>query len=131
MTETIKLTFLASILLSSFECQTSQWLKRFDIRPGACIVDESERQCIRSFEFYWQLNKAQPVCIYNKGLQKPLYCSKNDIEGTAFIKLNIKSNNEFILVSQLAPNLKAHRQVLVHLLGKDVRKARRHLWSVF
>ncbi|KGJ90519.1 DUF3019 domain-containing protein [Thalassotalea sp. ND16A] len=134
MTKPIQLLITFVIVIGTATAapsHSSHWVKRFDVIPGTCIVDESEHRCIRQFTFYWQLFEAQLVCIYQKSHQEPLYCSESRIEGSERIKLNIDRDNEFILVSQLNNSHRVHRQVLVQQLGIDVRKAKRHLWSVF
>lgn len=102
-------------------------IKYFIIKPNTCVV-EKHSACIGDFEFQWSLNEEQYICIYHQKFKKPLYCNNSKKEDKIILTINVQSINEFTLV---AGEQHSKASITLQKLGVDLRKTRRHLWSVF
>ncbi len=102
-------------------------IEYFIIKPDTCVV-EKQSACEGDFEFLWSLNKEQYVCIYHQKFKAPLFCNNSKKEDKITLRVNVQSINEFTLV---VGEQYSKATITLQKLGVDLRKTRRHLWSVF
>lgn len=126
------LSFVVSLLLLSpmIKAASNPMIESFSILPNICVVAR-ETSCEQNIRFQWRLSHASNSCLYLLGDEKALYCSDMQQQTSIVLTLNVKKDNEFILRLVEVPGKEVRRQLKVRELGKDVRQARRHVWSVF
>lgn len=123
----IRVLFTCLVFTTSSVAANNSIIEAFTVKPGLCIVEKGQA-CRQSFIFYWRLSNAYPACIYQGNSLRPLICveAKKEMEKELYIALNL-SDTFTLKVAQKQQS----QQIHVRELGKDVRQARRHLWSVF
>lgn len=102
-------------------------IEYFIIKPNICVV-EKHSSCESDFEFQWRISEEHYICIYHQQSVKPLYCNRSQKEEKIVLAVNIQSQSEFTLIVG-EQHYKA--SITLQKLGVDLRKTRRHLWSVF
>jgi len=104
-------------------------IKRFDIRPAVCVIEE-DADCHSRFVFSWDLAYATQVCLKSHQHKEFLVCDDNasfEIE----LVVDISDNSYYDLIPQNNTHLRESQMIEVQRLNKDVRILHRRIWSVF
>ncbi|WP_105257917.1 DUF3019 domain-containing protein [Pseudoalteromonas sp. T1lg88] len=125
---------LSAIALAPMCCWAQQKpeleFQSFEILPSICIVEQGH-PCQRNFAFQWSLNQAASSCLENSTDAKVLMCTNQASLSQAYdTELNLRATTTF-KVRDDSKTTAREKQVSVQELGKDVRKLKRKLWSVF
>lgn len=104
-------------------------IKRFDIRPAVCVIEE-DADCHSRFVFSWELAYSTRVCLKSKLNQKYLVCD-NKLSVEIELVVKIKENNHYDLIPDTYSHQRVSRLIEVQRLNKDVRILHRRIWSVF
>lgn len=106
----------------------SQIIHDFSVSPKVCIV-EPESTCMQKILVKWRLAKPALACLYVPPAPKPNYCSSEKRLRDEF-EFQLKSKNSVQLALVVEQQM-VKKEIRVLKLGKDVRRVKRHLWSIF
>ncbi|KGJ90524.1 DUF3019 domain-containing protein [Thalassotalea sp. ND16A] len=114
-----------------FELQASEYrpIKRFDIRPAVCVIEE-DADCHSRFIFSWDLAYATRVCLKPNQHKEFLVCDDNPSVEIELV-IDISDNSYYDLIPQNNAQLRVSRMIEVQRLNQDVRILNRRIWSVF
>lgn len=103
----------------------------FSIKPGLCVLNESEAECRDQLRVQWKANQVYSLCLYQQAKEEFLYCWQMSREGeyqfpfaaseTTTFELR-EINNQKVLVEKAFKVLKDHN---------TSRHKRRNPWSFF
>ncbi len=102
-------------------------IESFEVIPVYCVVEQGQH-CQGEFSFQWQLHTESDICIFRRAQEYPLYCGSSPLRGEITLAIDVPIDHEFVMV---ASGNHAVAKVQLLELGVDVRRTRRHLWSVF
>ncbi|NMP17523.1 DUF3019 domain-containing protein [Thalassotalea sp. Y01] len=124
-----RLIFILIVTVISLESHAGESERYFNITPKHCIVDEGEA-CEQTFIFSWHLSTAKNMCIFMvlEDVEHKIYCNQLAKKSSVELALQLEHDTLFRLVSDQD---EMQQKVLVQVVGVDVRKVRRHVWSVF
>jgi hypothetical protein len=104
-------------------------IKRFDIRPAVCVIEE-DADCHSRFVFSWDLAYSTRVCLKSQLNQEYLVCD-NKLSVEIELVVKISENNLYDLIPDTYSHQRVSRMIEVQRLNKDVRILNRRIWSVF
>ncbi len=126
----IYLTFILLCLPLNAEAEQHTVIESFSIKPSICIV-ERDATCKQNIRFQWHLSRPGNTCLYQVGVQQPIFCDVDKQHSSIVLMLSVEKENNFILRLSGSYISEIHRKLNIRELGKDVRQSRKHLWSVF
>lgn len=101
----------------------------FAVTPSFCIVDQDEH-CAEQFNFDWHLKQVEDVCVIREKNEEQLVCMPQSKDGSSEIQLELIETEDFeLMLKDTESSMTA--SVKVHEVGKDVRRLKKRLWSIF